>query len=106
MKFNCNGRFVKEEKYAVEQASKSMYSLLARARSLNLELDTQIDLFDNLVMPVLLYGFEVWGPSSCSIASKLQLKYYKYILKLKKTTPTNMVLGEVGKLPVAELIKI
>ena len=40
-------------------------------------------------------------------ASKLEdkLRYYKYVLKLKKSTNTAMLLGELGKLPVCETIK-
>ena len=106
VKFNFNGKFSKEESYAAQQANKSLFSLLSKSRALNLELDLQVDLFDKVVSPVLMYGSEVWGPQGCNIVSRVQLKYYKYILKLKKSTCSNMVLGEVGKLPIAELIKM
>ena len=38
-----------------------MYSLIKKSRSLLLPIDLQIELFDKLVKPILLYGSEVWG---------------------------------------------
>lgn len=58
-----------------------------------------------MVAPVALYGCEVWGPYGSDIVSRVQLRYYKYVLKLNKTTSTNMLLGELGKLPIREIIK-
>ena len=62
-------------------------------------------MFNKVVMPVALYGCETWGACGCEIVSRVQLKYYKYILKLNKNTNTNMLLGEVGQLPMAEHIR-
>ena len=36
---------------------------------------------------------------------RVQLRYYKYILRLNKSTSTVMLLGELGKLPISEVIK-
>ena len=38
------------------------------------EIDIQIALFDNIVLPVLLHG-EVWGAYGCNIVSCIQLRY-------------------------------
>ena len=54
-------------------------------------LDIQIELFDRLILPILLYGCEVWCPMMTKLASKLQLRFYKIILKLSKSTPSCMV---------------
>jgi hypothetical protein len=40
----------------------------------------------------------VWGFENDSIISQFQLKFYKYILKLKISTPS--YLGELGAFPV------
>ena len=60
-----------------------------------LPLDIQVELFDRLIVPILLYGCEVWCPMMTNLASKLQLRFYKIILKLGKPTPTGMVYGEL-----------
>ena len=82
-----------------------MFSLISKARALNLDLDLQIDLFDSIVQPVSLCWYEVWGPGGGNTVNKTQLKYYKHVQNLKRCTSTNMVLGEPGKIPIDELIK-
>ena len=105
VKLNSNSSYKKEQVYASEQANKSLYSIISKSRQLNLDLDLQIDLFDKVVMPVALYGSETWGAYGCEIVSRVQLKYYKYVLKLNRNTSTNVLLGELGKLPMSEVIK-
>ena len=60
-----------------------------------LPLDVQVELFDRLTVPVLLYGCEVWCSMMTNLASKLRLRFYKTILKLGESTPTGMVYGEL-----------
>ena len=52
-----------------------------------------------------LYDCAVLGPYGCEIVDRVQLRYYRYILRLNKSTHTTMLLGEVGKLPISEFIK-
>ena len=40
-----------------------------------LPLDIQIELFDKLIVPILLYGCEVWCPMMANLVSKLQLHF-------------------------------
>ena len=73
-----------------------MYALLQKIRLLHLPSDIQIDLFQKLVIPVLLYGCELYGYENIEIIERLQLEYLKYILGLKPSTPNVMVYGETG----------
>ena len=50
-------------------------------------MDIQLELFDYLVLPILIYGCEIWGYENISILDKLHLKFLKYILCLKQSTP-------------------
>ena len=50
---------------------------------------------------LILYGCEVWGFESSKILDKLQLKFCKYILKLNKSTCSNMIYGELGLIPIS-----
>ena len=43
------------------QACIAMFSLLKKGRKLGLYIDVQLQLFDSLILPILLYGCEVWG---------------------------------------------
>jgi hypothetical protein len=38
-----------------------MYEVIKMGRKHNLSLSCQLDLFDKLVKPILLYGSEIWG---------------------------------------------
>ena len=73
---------------------------LKKCRKLMLPLDIQTELFDRLIVPILLYGCEVWCPMMTNPASKLQLRFYKINLKLSKSTPSCMVYGELGQFPL------
>ena len=89
--FNYNGTFVKHKKHVYDQGQKTMYALLRKIKLLHLPLDIQIGLFQNLVIPVLLYGCELYGYENIEIIERLQLKYLKYILGLKPSTPKRPV---------------
>jgi len=53
----------------------------------------------------LLYGCEVWGVNDVTIIQQFQLKYLKQLLSMKKSTPNVMVFGELGVLPIENIIK-
>ena len=82
-----------------------MFSLLHKARTLALPIDTQLQLFHTLVTPVLTYGVELWRIEDCTVIERLQLKFCKYILSLNKCTYTNMVYGETGEIPLSLCVK-
>ena len=41
-----------------------MFSLITKSRRLDVPIDITLDLFDKLVLPILIYGCEVWGNSN------------------------------------------
>lgn len=94
------GSFLKAKKHIASQATNAMYSLLSKVRQLSLPIDIQIDLFNKTVKPILLYGAEIWGFGNNEIIERVQLKYYKNVLNLKKSTPTVMLYGELGIHPI------
>ena len=59
--FSKSGSFYSAKKQLVNQAEKAMYSLIRKSWSLILPLDLQIELYEKMVKPILLYGSEVWG---------------------------------------------
>ena len=103
--FTYNGNFNKAKKYLFDQATRAMYALISKSRKLNLPIDIQLHLFDSLVVPILLYGCEIWGFENNSIIEKLHLKFCKTILHVKKSTPSCMVYGELGRFPLDIRIK-
>ena len=98
--FNYNGNFNLSQKHLYNQGQKAMYALLQYARKYNLSVELQLCLFDKLVLPILTYNCEVWGYENTSLTENLHLKFLKYILKLKNSTPTIMIYGELGRYPL------
>ena len=96
-----SGSFVTAKKQIAEQANKALFALLRKIKSLSLPFDIQIDLFDKTIKPILLYGCEVWGYGNIDIIERVQLKFFKYIFNLKKSTPSYMIYGELGIMPLS-----
>ena len=85
---------------------RAMYSLYKKSRSLNLPIDIQLNLFDKVVLPIMLYSCEVWGFSNLSPLESLHRKFCKMALKLRSSTPNIMIYGETGRFPLEVLVKI
>ena len=82
--FTQNRSFVRTKKYAADQGRKAMFSLLKKIRNLELSMDCQLKLFDHTVVPILLYGCEIWGFGDLSFIEKVHIDFLKYILHVKK----------------------
>ena len=85
--FSYNGRFQKHNQRLVDQACKSMFAVISKPRRLHLLTDIQIQFFDSIVVPILLYGYEVSRFKSCNVLERLCFQFYKLILKAKNQLP-------------------
>ena len=100
MTFTYNGNFTRNLDALRVQGNRTMFDIIAKARKDRLPIDIQFDLFDKLVMPVILYGCEIWGYKNLEILEKLHLKFCKIVMKLKNSTPDVMVYGESGRFKI------
>ena len=80
VEFSLTGNFAKGKKYAFDKAQRALFSLLQTARMKQFPTDVLLDLYQKMVVPVMLYGCEVWGHENIEILEKLHLKSLKYIL--------------------------
>ena len=103
--FSKNRRFVKAKKHVVEQARKALFSLYFKIRNLCLSLDCQLKLFDNTVVPILLYASEVWGYGDLNMIEKIHTDFMKHILNVKRSTPHVMLYGDLGRFPLSITVK-
>ena len=87
IEFNYNGHFAPNIKTLSTIATKAMFALLQKGRKYNLDLDTQLHLFESMVKPIMLYGSEVWGYNSVDVLERVQLIFFKILLKVHKSTP-------------------
>ena len=98
--FSRSGSFAAAKKHIAEQGNKAVFALLRKINSLSLPFDIQIELFNKTIKPILLYGCEIWGVGKNDIIERVQLKYFKHIFYLKKSTPSYMIYGELGIKPI------
>ena len=55
----------------VDQTRKAMFSILRKSRKLQLPVDLQLQLFDSMVVPILLYGSEITGFENFDVLERL-----------------------------------
>ena len=104
--FKSNANFSKCKMHIKETASKAMFALLSKGRVLQLPVDIMLEMFNKTVLPIMLYGCEVWGFSNNDMLDTVFLKFCKYLLGLKSCTPNCMIYGELGCYPVSVTIQI
>ena len=102
--FNYNGTFHKARAKQARQARKASYSLITRIKQLNLTFEVSIELFERLVIPILLYGSEIWGYEDPKQVEIMLNKTMRRFMKLHKTTPMCMINGELGLKEISEYI--
>ncbi len=79
---NFNGSFKLAITELKHQASRAMYARIGKCRKLGLPIDLQLELFDRMIVPIMLYGCDVWGAENYIESEKLYLKYLKHILEV------------------------
>ena len=97
---NYNNEFVKAMRKQLDQGRKAQFSMLIKCRKLELPIDIQCKLFESMVIPVVLYGCEIWGFQDIKMLEIFYRKFLKKVLKLRQSTSNCMVYREVGKLPL------
>ena len=103
--FSKTRSFLKARKSLIDCAKKAMFALRVKIRNLDIPIDLQLKLFDHTVLPILLYGSEIWGFENTDMIEKVHLDFLKRILKVKKSTPSCFVYGELGRYPLEIDIK-
>ena len=65
----------------------------------------QLQMFDCLFVPIVLYGSEIYGYEKSDIIESLFLQFYKMIMSFEKSTPNAILYGELSRYPADILIK-
>ena len=102
--FSSNGSFLKARKHVVQQATKAMYALFTKSNNADLPIDLTLKLFDHTVVPILVYGAEVYGYENLDIIEKIHKDFLRKITKSRKSTPIYMLYGELGRYPLSIII--
>ena len=100
-----NGKYKKAIEKQVTQAKRALFGLKSKKERYDLPFDIVIDLFDKMILPILLYGCETWGFEELECIEVFYRKFLKEILRLNKQTTNCMVYGEAGKKPLSIIVK-
>ncbi len=101
---NYNGSFNKSIAKQITQARRAMYGLLTKCKKLNLPVDLHLQLFNQLVLPILLYSSEIWGFQNLDHIERFHRKFLKQTLKLNRSTPNCMVYGEYAQYNISYIV--
>jgi hypothetical protein len=101
IKFSKNGNFALAVKCLADQALRAVNNLKGAFKRIPMDLKTKLEIFDHMIVPILLYGAEVWGIYGLKQIDKIQIKFYKYILGIHPKAMNMAVLGEFGKFPLS-----
>ena len=95
--FSQSRSFLNARKHIVEQAKKAMYLLFFRINNLNLPIDLQLKLFDHTVIPILMYGCEIWSFENTDMLERVHTEFMRKITKTRKSTPLYALYAELGR---------
>ena len=90
--------------YLCNKGKSATYAMFRKVRNLGaLPPRIMIYMFDTMIKPILMYGSDVWGvqKQGTDAVDKVFQWFLKWILKVKTTTSTTIVYGEVGCTPLS-----
>ena len=110
--FDCSGNFNQAIHNLNEKGKKALYVLIQKVPYSNVPIN--IKLFNTMVLPILTYGCEIWGPIILNNVNesnlynicdkpeieKTHLKFMKFILGVHSKSSNAGVRGELGKFPL------
>ena len=105
MRFHCTEAFVNASIPRIESAERAVLALRSRCSALNLYDPIVLrQLFDALILPVIMYGIEVWGAQLGSPAMRkveaVELAFLRRLLGVRTGTPSFAVRAELGRYPL------
>ena len=111
---SSNGSYKQAEITLSEKARKAMFKLKSLLYGTNIKPNTCLQLFDQLIKPICLYGSEIWGIDRLKTqdtstfneslekytSEKLNLSFAKFSLGVHKKAQSSAVRGELGRYPL------
>jgi hypothetical protein len=95
-----DGKYMNGVDTLIRKAHRAQFMMLSKLQKFgNLEPRMLMKIFDVKILPIALYGCEVWGSYEYERVEIFVSNFYRTILGLKKNAPTTLVWGELGRLP-------
>lgn len=105
MRLHSSEAFLNASIPRIESAERAVLALRSRCAALKLYDPVVLcQLFDALIMPVIMYGVEVWGAQLGSPAMRkveaVELAFLRRLLGVRTGTPSFVVRAELGRYPL------
>ena len=82
----------------VIKATKALNICLSNIRKIGcLPVRTMLKIFDMKIVPVLLYGCELWGLSDLQKVENVATRFYRILLSLPRNSSIDLARGELGR---------
>nr|WPH61295.1 reverse transcriptase [Somniosus microcephalus] len=91
-----------------EKARRALYAIKRKFYNIQIPIKIWLKIFDSIILPIALYGSEVWGPLNHQSYTKwekhtieaLHAEFCRSILRTQRKTPTNACRAELGRYPL------
>ncbi len=107
------GNFNLAIKALLVKASRALHAIRTKLFKIDIPIRIWTKIFDSVILPIALYGSEIWGPTS-NYSHKdwhkhpleaLHVEFCRSILHVHRNTPNNACRAELGRLPLNLVIK-
>ena len=96
--FTTGGSFNTTFGMLAGQALKAIYKLKSNLLTFpGIRVQHKLDLFDELILPILNYGSKVWGLNDSTKLEDIHIHCCKHILGVRGQTQNNLLYGELGR---------
>ena len=98
---------IKEIKKKAHAATQKIITTATNDEFKGMQMRAIWELVNTTIIPIITYGSESWRPTKKEVdqVQKIYNESIKTILKLPQGTPTTILLGETGSIPIRHIIK-
>ena len=91
-----------------EKVGRAFYAIKIQFYKINITIKIWCKLFDSVILPIAVYGSEVWSPLSYQDCTRwdehpleaLHAEFCLHLLNVQRKTPTNACRAEFGRFPL------
>ena len=96
---------IQHKKGLIEAALATCMAVANNEVLYHIHLEALFQLYQMCMIPIILYGTEIWSDSTYAALEQLQTKCLKRLLRLPTSTPNPATLIEFGNLPIETLVE-
>ena len=98
--FIFDNTFEAARKQNIDGAKKVLFKIEILLNRVDLQVKTRLNLFDSLILRILLHGYELWGYENMEPIEVSYRKFLRRMLKIRENTPKAMVYRELGRFEI------